>query len=251
LQVVVIIPARYGSTRFPGKPLAKIHGKPMIQHVAERCGKAGCVARVAVATDDDRIREVVEGFGGTCVMTPPELASGTDRVHAAAVSLGLSAGDVVVNVQGDQPLVAPGCIDEVVAPLLADPACAPRTMSTLALKIVREKEITDPKDVKVVFSREGFALYFSRAAIPCPRDADTRPDYYKHLGVYAYTVDFLDAFSALPRGVLEDVEKLEQLRALEHGLSIKVVVTLHDSPEVDLPEDIAWMESNIRPTPDP
>ncbi len=245
MRVVVIIPSRYGSTRFPGKPLALIHGKPMIQWVVEQCGRAGSVTGVCVATDDERIRGAVEAFGGTCVMTDAGLRSGTDRVQAAARAMGLSGGDIVVNIQGDQPLIHPDCVDEVAAPLLADPDLAQRAMSTLVYRIVDEREITDPKDVKTVFDENGFALYFSRATIPFVRDPGGPVDYYKHLGVYAYSVDFLARFASLPQGRLEDLEKLEQLRALEHGLAIKVVVTEHDSPEVDLPLDIARIEAQV------
>ncbi|MFH2099485.1 MAG: 3-deoxy-manno-octulosonate cytidylyltransferase [Pseudomonadota bacterium] len=245
MRVVVIIPSRYGSTRFPGKPLAQIRGTAMLQRVVEQCGLAGSVTDVCVATDDDRIRLAVESFGGKCVMTDTSLRSGTDRVHAAARALSLVGSDIVVNVQGDQPLIHPDCMDEVTEPLLADPELARRAMSTLVFKIKDPREITDPKDVKTVFDENGFALYFSRATIPFVRDPGTPVDYYKHLGVYAYSVDFLERFAALPQGRLEDMEKLEQLRALEHGLAIRVKITQHDSPEVDLPEDIARIEVQV------
>ncbi|MFP4477376.1 MAG: 3-deoxy-manno-octulosonate cytidylyltransferase [Desulfatibacillaceae bacterium] len=243
MRVVVLIPSRYGSTRFPGKPLAPILGKPMIQWVVERARAARSVSEVAVATDDPRIEEAVASFGCRVVMTSTTLRSGTDRVHEAARKMGLAAGDIVVNVQGDQPVFAPECIDQAVAPLKEDPAIG---MSTMALAITREKEITDPKDVKVVFDQNGFALYFSRSPVPHGRDEDSVFDTYKHLGIYAYTMDFLEKFAALPTGHLEDVEKLEQLRALEYGLRCRVVVTEQDSPEVDLPEDVPWIEGLIR-----
>jgi 3-deoxy-manno-octulosonate cytidylyltransferase (CMP-KDO synthetase) len=240
MRVVVIIPSRYGSTRFEGKPLALIAGKPMIGRVHDRARAARHVTAVAVATDDPRIVRAVEGFGGTALMTPSGIRSGTDRVYAAAAAMGLLPGDIVVNVQGDQPVFAPESIDECVAPLLEDPA---RGMSTLALEIVRESERTDPKDVKVVFDVTGRALYFSRSLIPFGRDPGTEYPVYKHLGIYAYTMECLARFAALPTGILEDIEKLEQLRALEHGMPVHVVVTRHDSPEVDLPGDIPRIEA--------
>ncbi len=242
MKRVVIIPARYKSSRFEGKPLAKICGKPMIRMVYENAKKASEITDVAVATDDPRIAEAVESFGGKVVMTSDKNRSGTDRVGEAAELMGLSAGDIVVNVQGDQPLIDSRCLDDVVEPFKTDPSAA---MSTLAFKIVRREEITNPKDVKVAFDRNGFALYFSRSPIPFGRDPDTVFDTYKHLGVYAYTREYLDIFRNLPEGRLEKIEKLEQLRALEHGHRIKVVVTAYDSPEVDLPEDIRRVERLI------
>ena len=167
MRVVVIIPSRYGSTRFDGKPLANICGKPMIQWVYERAMQARCVETVQVATDDSRIREAVKRFGGNVVMTSSGCRSGTDRVAEAAERLGLDMRDVVVNIQGDQPLVDPRCFDAVVKPFGDDPTVK---MSTLAVAIVDPREITDPKDVKVTFDNNGNALYFSRAAIPHGRD---------------------------------------------------------------------------------
>ncbi|MFC1516126.1 3-deoxy-manno-octulosonate cytidylyltransferase [Thermodesulfobacteriota bacterium] len=243
MKIVVIIPSRYGSTRFAGKPLARIAGKPMLQRVYENAKEAMQVADVVVATDDQRIFDAVTDFGGSALMTAPDNRSGTDRVAEAAQKMGLEAQDIVVNVQGDQPLLNSRCIDDVVVPFAAIPDLE---MSTLAFKIVKENEITDPKDCKVTFDREGYALYFSRSPIPCARDRNSLFDTYKHLGIYAYTKRFLDVFSALPAGELEMIEKLEQLRALEHGHRIMVVVTEHDSPEVDLPEDIPRIERIIQ-----
>lgn len=242
MRVVVIIPSRYGSTRFDGKPLANICGKPMIQWVYQRAMKAGCVESVHVATDDSRIREAVDGFGGNVVMTSSECRSGTDRVAEAAERLDLDMGDVVVNIQGDQPLVDPRCFDAVVEPFHSDPAVK---MSTLAFAIVDKREITDPKDVKVTFDNNGDALYFSRAAIPHGRDGSHGYEIYKHLGVYAYTRKFLECFRLLAPGRLEEIEKLEQLRAMEHGHRIRVVVTPFDSPEVDLPVDIQRIQEKM------
>ena len=242
MRVVVIIPSRYGSTRFNGKPLANICGKPMIQWVCQRAMKARCVDSVYVATDDGRIRDAVHGFGGDVIMTSSKCRSGTDRVAEAAEWLDLDRGDVVVNIQGDQPLVDPRCFDAVVQPFHHDPAVK---MSTLAFAIVDQREITDPKDVKVTFDDNGDALYFSRATIPHGRDGLHGYETYKHLGVYAYTREFLDCFRSLAPGKLEEIEKLEQLRAMEHGHRIRVVVTPYDSPEVDLPVDIRRIEEKM------
>jgi 3-deoxy-manno-octulosonate cytidylyltransferase (CMP-KDO synthetase) len=242
MRVVVIIPSRYGSTRFDGKPLAIICGKPMIQWVCQRAMQAKCIASVHVATDDSRIRDAVDRFGGSVVMTSAKCRSGTDRVAEAAEQLGLDARDVVVNIQGDQPLVDPRCFDAVVKPFYDDPTVK---MSTLAFAIVDKREMTDPKDVKVAFDNNGNALYFSRATIPHGRDGSSDFETYKHLGVYAYTKEFLKCFRSLTPGRLEDVEKLEQLRAMEHGHRIRVVVTPYDSPEVDLPVDIQRIEEKM------
>lgn len=243
MKTVVIIPARYGSTRFEGKPLHPINGKPMIQHVYERSRKASRVNDVLVATDDRRIEDAVEAFGGKAVMTSDQNRSGTDRIAEAAALIGLEMDDIVINVQGDQPLMDSRCLDQLVTPFFEEPGLE---MSTLAYKIVREREITDPKDVKVTFDNRGYALYFSRASIPLARDPGTRHDTFKHLGFYAYKRNFLEIYKNLEAGTLETVEKLEQLRALEHGYRIKVVVTRYDSPEVDLPEDIPRIEKLMR-----
>lgn len=242
MQAYAIIPARYASSRLPGKPLKLIAGKPMVQHVYERVAQAKNLAGVYVATDDERIAETVVGFGGKVVMTPAEAASGTDRLAAAAKELGLSGDDLLVNVQGDQPLVHPASVDAVLSPFFCSSYDKSFAMTTLSFKIVNEAEITSPKDVKLVTDVNGFALYFSRATIPYGRDY-WEHDSYKHLGVYAYTKDFVDTFNSLPLGRLEDIEKLEQLRALEYGHKIKIVESEYDSPEVDLPGDIEIMEA--------
>ena len=242
MKIVAIIPSRYGSTRFDGKPLALIAGKPMIRLVYERAIQAEKISDVFVATDDQRIYDAVLAFGGKTIMTSAKNRSGTDRVAEAAERIGLNPDDIVVNVQGDQPLFNPACIDELVEPFFIDPDLG---MSTLVFKITNKDEITNPKDVKVTFDRSGFALYFSRSPIPCSRDSSNHFDTYKHLGFYAYTRRFLEIFRNLPEGRLERIEKLEQLRALEYGHKIKVVVTGYDSPEVDLPGDIAKVEQII------
>lgn len=229
-KIVCIIPSRYESSRFPGKPLADLCGKPMIQHVYERVAKADAVPYVAVATDDSRIYDAVRKFGGNAVMTAVTHRSGTDRIAEAVRSLNLPADAIVVNIQGDQPIFEPVQVDEVIRPLIDDPTVM---MSTLIYKIVLDEEITHPHAVKVAFDSEHNALYFSRATIPYVRDKNLKADYYKHHGIYAYRRDFLDTFTQLPEGKLEKLEALEQLRALEHGYKIKVVITVHDSVEVD------------------
>jgi 3-deoxy-manno-octulosonate cytidylyltransferase (CMP-KDO synthetase) len=235
VQVVCIIPSRYESSRFPGKPLADLCGKPMIRHVYERVLRGRSVTFAAVATDDERIFRAVQAFGGRAVMTSPRHRSGTDRIAEAVEALDLEDDAIVVNIQGDQPLFEPSQVDEVVAPLREDPSIP---MSTLIYKIVRPEEITHPNAVKVVFDSRFFALYFSRATVPFVRDREKRADYYKHHGIYAYRRAFLRTFTALPEGVLERLESLEQLRALEHGHRIRVVVTPHDSVEVDTPDEL-------------
>jgi 3-deoxy-manno-octulosonate cytidylyltransferase (CMP-KDO synthetase) len=235
VQVVCIIPSRYESSRFPGKPLADLCGKPMIQHVYERVLGAKTVSSAAVATDDERIFDAVRAFGGRAVMTSPRHRSGTDRIAEAVETMGLRDDDIIVNIQGDQPLFEPDQVSEVVGPLLDDPAIP---MSTLIYRIVRDEEITHPNAVKVVFDSDHFALYFSRATIPFVRDPGQKAEYYKHHGIYAYRRDFLRTFTSLPEGVLERLEALEQLRALEQGYRIKVVLTPHDSVEVDTPQEL-------------
>lgn len=242
MKTYIFIPARYGSSRLPGKPLKLISGKPMIQHVFERVSKAEGIDAVYVATDDERIKNAVEAFGGQVVMTAPEAESGTDRIAQAAVALGLEDDDLIVNVQGDQPLVHQSSIEAVISPFVAAGYDRSFEMSTLSFKIVNTDEITNPKDVKLVTDVNDFALYFSRATIPHGRDSSDH-DYFKHLGVYAYTKRFVDTFNTLPMSPLESIEKLEQLRAIEHGHKIKVIESKWDSPEVDLPSDISAMEA--------
>lgn len=241
-MTLAVIPSRYGSSRFEGKPLALIAGKPMIQRVYEQAKKSSAVTKVVVATDDERIFKAVTDFGGHAVMTSETCRSGTDRVAEAAGILGLLPDDIVVNIQGDQPVFNPLTIDELISPFVADPDLL---MSTLAFKIVDQRQITDPKDVKVTFDNKGFALYFSRAQIPFPRDPGTKADFYKHLGFYAYKKFFLDTLITLPTGTCENIEKLEQLRVLEYGYRIKVVITPYDSPEIDLPADLKRIETRL------
>lgn len=243
MRIVAIIPSRFGSTRLKGKPLALIAGKPMVQWVYENACRADRISEVVVATDDRRISDVVRGFNGRVLMTSPDHPSGTDRVAEAAAQLELAAEDIAINVQGDQPLVNPACLDAVVAPLMTSSEAA---MSTLALEVTDRAEYINPHHCKVVMDHQGHALYFSRAPIPFARDGGEDFTVYKHLGIYAYTRRFLETFQNLPVGRLEMIEKLEQLRVLEYGYRIKVVVTPHDSPEVNLAEDIRHIEAIMR-----
>lgn len=242
----VIIPARYGSSRFPGKPLVDINGHPMIWHVMARVKQAKGVKTVAVATDDRRIKEAVESFGGKVVMTPSELRSGSDRVAAAARELGLGPDELVANVQGDQPLLPHQVLDLCARPLREE---AGVMMTTPVVAIKRPEEVTDPNHVKVVMDAAGDALYFSRSAIPHPRDGNDLT-YYKHLGVYIYRMSFLKTFAELADGYLEHLEKLEQLRALEYGHKVRCVVADYDSPEVDRPEDARRIAQLLQATKD-
>ena len=241
MKIATIIPARYQSSRFEGKPLAKINDKPMIQHVYERAARSRATDMTVVATDDQRIQEAVEAFGGKVIMTDTVHHSGTDRLAEAAALLKLEMNDIVINVQGDQPLIDPRSLDQVISPFETDDTL---DMTTLVFRIVDSREKINPKDVKVVFDKNGNALYFSRAPIPFGRDKPAE-DMYKHLGVYAYRRRFLDTFSQFPQGILERIEKLEQLRVLENGMPLRVVVTPYDSPEVDIPDDIQRIETII------
>jgi len=242
-EVVCIIPARYQSSRFEGKPLADVCGKPMIQHVYEKASGLEMVSSVAVATDDERIFDTVIGFGGNAIMTSEHHRSGTDRIAEAIETLDLTDSDIVVNIQGDQPLFVPSQIDEVVKPLLDDPSI---DFCTLIYRIRREAEIYHPNAVKVVFDKDHYALYFSRATIPFERAGKGEIPYYKHHGIYSYRKAFLIAFTQLEEGYLERIEALEQLRALEYGYRIKVVETMHDSVEVDTPEELERVKKIIQ-----
>lgn len=241
-MTTAVIPSRYGSSRFEGKPLALVAGKPMIQRVYEQAQKSKAVSKTIVATDDKRIFDAVKAFGGKAVMTSDRCRSGTDRVAHTADILNLDPDDIIINIQGDQPIFNPETLEEMIAPFENDPGLV---MSTLAFKIQDKREITDPKDVKVTFDKNKFAMYFSRAQIPFPRDKDTNTEFYKHLGFYAYKKKFLDKLVNLPTGTCEHIEKLEQLRVLEFGYKIKVVITQYDSPEIDLPEDIKRIEAKL------
>jgi 3-deoxy-manno-octulosonate cytidylyltransferase (CMP-KDO synthetase) len=238
METVIIIPARYESSRFPGKPLALIQGVPMIGQVVLRAKKVPGVEQVVVATDDLRIAEAALAFKAEIVMTRADHRSGTDRVAEAADLLHLSLETLVVNIQGDQPFFP----IEAVAELIAQHQLHPEwPMSTLIYRITDPAEIPDPKHVKTVFDHNDKALYFSRAPIPFYRDGGEDQSYYKHLGIYAYTTTFLQTFSRLPGGRLEAVEKLEQLRALEFGYPIHVIRSPQDSFEVDTPQDLRFL----------
>jgi 3-deoxy-manno-octulosonate cytidylyltransferase (CMP-KDO synthetase) len=232
-SVVAVIPARYESTRLPGKPLADLNGKPMIQRVYESTARASGVDRVLVATDDERIREAVRRFGGEVVMTSPKHRSGTDRIAEAVRQV---EGQVIVNVQGDLPLLDPAMIEEAVAPLRDDDGLP---MSTLQTPIRDEEELRNPNVVKVVSDRDNFALYFSRSPIPFCRDGVRGPILaQRHIGLYVYQRDFLLAFARLAPTPLEEVERLEQLRALEWGFRIKMIEVPEASIEVDTAQDL-------------
>jgi 3-deoxy-manno-octulosonate cytidylyltransferase (CMP-KDO synthetase) len=242
MKRVAFIPARYRSTRFEGKPLALIAGQPMIQHVYERAKSCQALDEVYVATDDTRIFDCVVGFGGKAIRTDERHRSGTDRIAEAADKVSLADYDIVVNIQSDQPIFQPTIITELIAPLIEDPALP---MSTLMYRIKDERELHNTNHIKVVVDNNGNALYFSRLTIPYYRDRDSRAFHYKHLGIYAYRKHFLMTFTKLRYGLLEDAEKLEQLRVLEHGYRIRVIETAFDSTEVDTPEDIKVVEEKI------
>ena len=226
--------------------MTPILGKPMIWWVYRSVQHTDILSDVIVATDDERIYQCVHDFGGRVVMTEPVHRSGTDRVTEAARQLKLEAGDIVINIQGDQPVFDSRCLPEVIDPLLKDEDL---NMSTLACKIIDPDEVTDPNNVKVIFDQERYALYFSRSPIPFRRDTSLQFDYLKHLGIYAYRKRFLERFVKLPEGRLEAIEKLEQLRALEYGCRIKVVETVYESMAIDAPGDIAKVEVVLRKTP--
>ncbi|HSC26022.1 MAG TPA: 3-deoxy-manno-octulosonate cytidylyltransferase [Vicinamibacterales bacterium] len=232
LAAVAVIPARYQSSRLPGKALADIAGRPMIEHVYRRASAARSIQSVIVATDDERIAAAVRAFGGDVRMTSPRHPSGTDRI--AQVAATLECG-LVVNVQGDEPLLEPSMIDEAVAPFAADPALA---MSTLRRLITDPANLRDPNVTKVVVDRDGYALYFSRAAIPFIKPGGSAAPAWRHVGLYVYRRECLLGLAALEPTALEQAEGLEQLRALEHGVRIKAVETTHDSIGVDTPADL-------------
>jgi len=243
VNITAIIPARFASVRFPGKALAVIDGKPMIQHVYERTLRASLVDVAMVATDDERIFRAVKAFGGDCVMTRACHETGTDRLAEVAASL---SSDIIVNVQGDEPLIEPEMIDQAIRPLVEDPTLR---MSTLKCRITSLDDFLSPNVVKVVTDSEGNALYFSRSPLPFFRDTqkDLKDEFFtsgellcfKHVGLYVYRRDFLIKFAATPPSFLETSEKLEQLRAIENGVCIRVVETNYESIGVDTPEDLA------------
>ncbi len=241
MRQVALIPARYGSSRFPGKPLEPILGKPLIQWTYEQALRVKGLDGVWVATDDTRIRECVEAFGGGVVMTRDDHPSGSDRLAEAATLLNLAPEDIVINIQGDQPVFPVELIRDLAARLSRDPAAV---MVTPARKLTDPAAAADPNVVKVVFDHAGRALYFSRSPLPFWRDQDP-PYFYKHVGIYVYRMQFLKEFVHLPPGRWEAAEKLEQLRALEHGFPIHIVETEGDTREVDTPADLLQAEAYL------
>ncbi|MBN2582600.1 MAG: 3-deoxy-manno-octulosonate cytidylyltransferase [Planctomycetes bacterium] len=239
MKAACVIPARYASTRFPGKPLVRETGKYLIQHVYERASEAACFDRVIVATDDRRIFEAVESFGGTVRMTRDDHPSGTDRIAEVAADLD---AEIIVNLQGDEPQVRPELLQRLVDLLAGRPDA---DMATLAARFKDADEVLNPNVVKLVVGRDGRALYFSRAAIPFDRAAHLAgknvapPNYLKHVGLYAYRRDFLMRFPMMPQTPLEELESLEQLRALENGHTILVAEVDYDACGIDTPEDYA------------
>ncbi|HYV63445.1 MAG TPA: 3-deoxy-manno-octulosonate cytidylyltransferase [Bryobacteraceae bacterium] len=231
-RILGVIPARYSSSRFPGKALVSIAGKTMLQHVWERTCQARYLTDIVIATDDERIRDAAEGFRARVVMTRADHVSGTDRVAEAASA---SQASIIVNVQGDEPMIDPSAIDAAILGLLDDDMGAV-PMGTIKKRIERPADIQDPNVVKVVTDAQGNALYFSRSPIPYARDGE-QPAYFKHIGLYVYRRDFLLSYPDLPVGPLERAERLEQLRALENGYKIRVVETEYESLGVDTPED--------------
>ncbi len=241
-KVVVVIPARYGATRLPGKPLVQLAGKPMIQRVYERAKLAKTASRVIVATDDDRIRLAVEAFGGEARMTRPDHRTGTERVAEVAAHVD---GDVFVNVQGDEPLLDPVAVDTAVNALLEEPYA---DVATVATPIKTPADIMDPNVVKTVLDFDGNALYFSRAPIPWVRDTASKIQvrHLKHLGLYVFQREALLEYPTLPQGELERIEQLEQLRWMENGVKIRVAEVEHDAVSVDVPEDVARVEKLLQ-----
>lgn len=242
-SVAVVIPARYGSSRFPGKPLVKLGGKPMVQHVYERAVACRAVSDVLVATDDDRIKQAVEQFGGRVLMVTGEYRTGTDRVAAVAR---MFAGDFFVNLQGDEIPLNPELLADLIEPFIQSGA----EMGTLKRAMDATDDLSNPAIVKVVTDAKGYALYFSRAPIPLVRDDPDRRVvsglHYVHLGVYMYTKETLLRFAGLPTSPLEDAEKLEQLRGLEQGIRIRVWETKHASLRVDTPADVELVTEKLQ-----
>jgi 3-deoxy-manno-octulosonate cytidylyltransferase (CMP-KDO synthetase) len=243
-SVLVVIPARYGSSRFPGKPLVMLGRKPMIQHVYEHAAACRAVTEVLVATDDERIKQAVEGFGGRVAMVAGDYRTGTDRVAGVAR---MFDKEYFVNLQGDEIPLQPDLLTDLIKPFIESGA----GMGTLKRTIDSTEDVHNPSVVKVVTDHLGNALYFSRAPIPLVRDDAGRRAveglHYIHLGLYMYRRDTLLKLAALPTGRLEDAEKLEQLRALEHGIPIRVWETTHASLRVDTPQDVESVAEKLQP----
>ena len=240
-EVTVIIPARWASTRFPGKPLVPLHGKPLVQHVWERAGRAKRVGRIIIATDDMRIAEAAFDFGAEVALTSPKHPTGTDRL--AEVAKKLKSASIILNVQGDEPDIAPSTIDRLAEALQDDPKLG---MVTAANPLTDPADVQDPNVVKVVTDLAGRALYFSRSVIPHDRDGRGGVKYLRHQGIYGYRRKVLLGFVKWKPTPLEQAEKLEQLRALEHGIAIGVIVVCRESVGVDVPGDVAKAERALR-----
>ena len=238
-KIVGVIPARWASTRFEGKVLALINGKPMIEYVWQQAKKCPILSDVIVACDDERILKAAKSFGAQAVMTSAEHPSGTDRIAEAVRNI---TADIIVNIQGDEPLIQPEVIEALAKALRDDESCP---MATVIKKMDDEQEVNDPNVVKVVIDKNKHAVYFSRAPIPFNRDRKpfAQVGYYKHIGLYAYTKDFLKIFISLPKSHLEQTEKLEQLRVIEAGYAIKTVETTFETIGVDTPEDLKKVQS--------
>lgn len=248
-KVYAIIPARFASTRLPGKPLVDLLGKSMIRRVYEQVEKAKLVDEIIVATDDIRIEKAVNGFNGTVVMTPENIQSGSDRI--AYVAKNLDDAEIIINVQGDEPLLSPEMVDEAVLPLLQDDSIE---VATLVKVITDEKDLKNPNIPKVVIDEEGYGVYFSRSPIPYFRATENHDEwlkshtYYKHIGLYVFRKNFLLMFTSWRESLLERAEKLEQLRIIENGYRIKAVITKYDSISVDTPEDVERVKQILEQT---
>jgi len=259
MKAIGVIPARWKSSRFEGKVLSSIMGKPMIQHVWERAKESRVLEDIIIATDNEEVIRVVKNFGGNAVYTSKDQPSGTDRIAEVVNPLEV---EIIVNIQGDEPLIHHTMIDDLANALLED---ATISMGTIIKRISEKEDLLDPNVVKVILDRNGYALYFSRSPIPYwrkPEDVHSVFDihsrsaenfiepvskyYYKHIGLYAYTKDFLFAYTNMPKSKLEEIEKLEQLRALENGYKIKTIETLFDTVGVDKPEDVEKVEEIMR-----
>ena len=240
MKSIIVIPARYGSTRFPGKSLARLMGRPMIQWVWEAASRSRLCEQVIVATDDDRIADVAAKFGADVMMTKKSHGSGTDRIAEVADKI---SAQLYVNVQGDEPLLSPGAVDDLIRGMAESPRMS---IGTLAHRIEKRAEWLSPEVVKVVCNRHNEALYFSRSPLPFMRAWDSRAKLLRHVGIYAYRAAALATFVSLKASALEVAESLEQLRALEHGMTIQVIETKYRCLGVDTPADLARVESALR-----
>lgn len=239
INAIGVIPARYGSTRFPKKVIADLMGKPIIQHIWESAKNAKMLDDLVIATDNEEIMKVIEKFGGKAIFTSPDHATGTDRIAEVVNAIDVK---IIVNIQGDEPLIRPMMIDSLVRTMSGDNNIS---MASLMRKMDDQEEIKNPNVVKVIVDKNNFAIYFSRSPIPYPRIATEAALYYKHMGIYAYRKDFLYEFTNLPKSYLEKAESLEQLRALENGFKIKMVETKFDTIGVDTPEDLEKVKMRI------